>query len=201
MWTPRSSYRNPQYTLLEPSILPPHNDLPVAPPSPNPYSPRVPHVFSPWNSQRLTVLPRICCTPTAMPILRALDPDGPGAINMEHFVQLAAACSAPPAAPASDRESSASSAQPPPYPGSEAGGMGESRGDPRPDSARLEEDGDPKVAEFIRSALSRRTVCAVIAFDSPSLPPSSLLPGCWRSTACNRRRMARTKKPRVRTTN
>lgn len=84
-------------------------------------------------------------TSHAMPILRALDPDGPGAINMEHFAQLAAACSAPPSAPESERGSSAPSM---PYPGSEEG-SGAGSADAGSES-RLEEDGDPKVFEFIR---------------------------------------------------
>ena len=87
----------------------------------------------------------------AMPILRALDPDGPGSITLEHFVQLAAACSTPQLG--DDQGGRGSTGDGAGYGGDDGAedaayddaGAGEG-GDP----PRADEEGDPKVLEFIR---------------------------------------------------
>ena len=87
-----------------------------------------------------------------MPILRALDPDGPGSINLEHFIQLAAACSTPQIADVHGPSGRGGSAGPHEY-GEDYEESGDaSRGAPQADddTPKLEEDGDPKVLEFIR---------------------------------------------------
>lgn len=70
-----------------------------------------------------------------MPILRALDPDGPGSINLEHFLQLAAACATP---------------QFGHIEGAGGEGGGEEDAHAEQSQAPPDEEGDPKVLEFIR---------------------------------------------------
>lgn len=106
--------------------------------------------------------PTMCAA--AMPILRALDPDGPGSIGLEHFLQLAAACSAPrlgdaeePAGGSGDRGYSEGDGEggygeggygEGGYGGYGEGGASEAGGEGQ--APRQDEDGDPKVLEFIR---------------------------------------------------
>ena len=71
-----------------------------------------------------------------MPILRALDPDGPGSINLEHFLQLAAACATPQFGHMEG------------VGGSEGGGEEDAHAEQS--QAPPDEEGDPKVLEFIR---------------------------------------------------
>ena len=87
-----------------------------------------------------------------MPILRALDPDGPGSIGLEHFLQLAAACSAPRLGDAGEESADAEGVEG--YAEGDGGGYadgdggdGEAGEDQAP---RQDEEGDPKVLEFIR---------------------------------------------------
>lgn len=88
-----------------------------------------------------------------MPILRALDPDGPGSIGLEHFLQLAAACSAPRLGDGGEESAGAegdggyAEGDGGGYYADGDGGDGEAADDQAP---RQDEEGDPKVLEFIR---------------------------------------------------